>query len=169
MEIGALCVPLRTLVLELLGLGSPPAVLRRVRTIIVYTFERQAGRRMPHVGKEVFVNTPASANDNPPATVVPEVAGVGVVASLDHPAPALIGWTAGETMCLEPFTRLFAAETSAGFGVAGGQIPYTGCGDRATVTAQLPDMMLAIDRTEGSYSDQSAEAAVGKVQRMSHV
>jgi len=124
---------------------------------------------MPHVGKEVFVNTPTSANDNPPAAVVPEVAGVGVVAPLDHPAPALIGWTAGETMRLEPLTRFFAAETSAGFGVAGGQIPDTGGGDRTTIAPQLPDMMLAIDRTEGSYSNQSAEAAVGKVQRTSHV
>lgn len=113
--------------------------------------------------------SPASANDNAAAAVMVEVAGIGVVAALDHPTPSLIGWTAGETMYLQPLTRFFATEAAARLGVAAGEIPDTSFSQRTTIAAQLPDMMLSIGRTEGADRGQSAEAAIRNVQRTSHV
>src|SRR5215213_2634849 len=113
--------------------------------------------------------SPASANNNAAATIMEEVTGIGVVAALDHPTPALIGWTSGETMRLEPFAGFLPRDTAARFGVAAGEIPDTGSGERAAVAVQLPDMMLPIDRPERAERGQSAEAAVSNIQRTSHV
>jgi hypothetical protein len=56
--------------------SRPPAILRRVVAIVVDAIDRHSGRRLAHVGIEIFKREPSFANGDAAAAVM----GIVVVA-----------------------------------------------------------------------------------------
>ncbi len=80
-----------TSILLLLASWNPPAVVRRIRTVIVDSFNRVVGARLPaHIGQEVFKRQPSLANDNSSPAIAMEACGFRVAASREHAAPSAV-------------------------------------------------------------------------------
>lgn len=91
--INAAATPARTSILCLRLPSRPAAILWRVITSIVLTFQRQPSWAGSHVSEEGFVRvSPAITDSDASASVVDIVGPLRVVAACLHIAPRAIGW-----------------------------------------------------------------------------
>jgi hypothetical protein len=114
-------------VIGLFLVGSPTAVLRRVRSIIIDAFKAHIWRTRTHVCKEIFKRIPPTiANRNPTCSVFVVAGMVLIVTSAFHRAPSTVfrRCLAVTSLSMRPLdlTSDFSLITTARNGFAGPEL-----------------------------------------------
>ncbi|KKU98302.1 MAG: hypothetical protein UY28_C0004G0040 [Candidatus Amesbacteria bacterium GW2011_GWB1_48_13] len=106
-----------TSIICLLFRGCPPAIFRRVGTVVVDTVNRHSWWRFAHVGKEVLERTsPSFADRNPTTTPTWIILVTRGCASLFHAAPNPISARVALTMNNSGLTEDLFRQTTATLG-----------------------------------------------------
>ena len=79
-------------------LRRPNAIGWAVTSVVVDAFEGQTGRRIAHVGIEIFEAQPLFAAGNAPSTVIAVVGAIRVAAPLEHGLPNMVNGGARPAM-----------------------------------------------------------------------
>ena len=127
-----------------LFLGSgPPAVVGSVRSVVVDAVERQAGRGLAHISKEIDEVEPAFANGDAASAITVPLVIFGIEAPSFHAGPANVRTASFKsismTMSILGCCRSFALDAST-----------TGCGAAQQIVADDDCFGSAVAFTEPS-------------------
>lgn len=151
------CAPVKNLRFP----GGPPAILWRVRTVVVNAIQGCPGGREAHVGNEVFKNVPTTANKNTSTPVQRVSRRVGVFTTLAHAIPHIVDGGARQSMAM--ICRVFKSKTSARFSPVVDKVGAVDINDVPAVTAALPYCPATLATADMPHRNKALKALTNQI------
>jgi len=123
---------------HLLLLSCPPAILRTIIAIIIFTIQRSSGRAVPHISHEICKVFPAATYRDAPATVILPGRISRIGASLPHFRPDRVVGVLSQPVRSCYFSSDDNPQTAAGLGVSVSKIEDGDASVLAAVTVAQP-------------------------------
>ena len=152
-------------VVALLGHRSPSAVFRRIRPVVINSFDGHSVWTLAHVGQEVDKPISPTLTDSDTTSPVVAIFGsVGIVAPSNHRVVHRFHWMIRQTVRSAFTSSKFASQASAALRLAVKQVSFLNIANRAAITLARP-VMHAV-RCPGVFDNYpSTKTATDKISR----